>query len=405
MSFSRLLSTLLIAALCGAAMCQTLPSSCNACTGLNLLYVYGGGQPSVVWCSATAPTPSPIASSSGTCVPTKFLVQRPFLEPSLSDIQCDAGNQAAPCPPTAPFASFAPCDCAQSCFRGEKEGASYLLRSCESCVALGGNWIAGDDLMSSACIKYSYVVKCDADETGCPVASWGFPYCRAPSLVDSRLLKNDIGKTPQVYTTLWQCAHGTSFCSSIRIGASGCVAMIFFLCLIPLALIIMCLARMFPAEALNATPESGFLCMVRFPHSHSQICSFIPAIVTEFWISYFWAPFVLIYYPLLLIFGLILAWSKLFEKIMCPSQQHAPAGPADAATEHTQLQPAGADACVGTLTECNQSVNEQSAAHRLQELERMLSEGLVTVEEHKRRRSAILECMEPLELEQVRASA
>ena len=195
--------------------------------------------------------------------------------------------------------------------------------------------------------------------------------------------------------------------------------MIFFLCLIPLALIIMCLARMFPAEALNATPESGFLCMVRFPHSHSQICSFIPAIVTEFWISYFWAPFVLIYYPLLLIFGLILAWSKLFEKIMCPSQQHAPAGPADAATEPAQQQPAGADACVAMQsgcdqslggqsageTGCDQSLGGQSAAHRLQELERMLSEGLVTVEEHKRRRSAILECMEPLELEQVRASA
>jgi hypothetical protein len=140
--------------------------------------------------------------------------------------------------------------------------------------------------------------------------------------------------------------------------------------------------------------------------------SFIPAIVAEFWISYFWAPFVLLYYPFLLIFSLILAWSKLFERyILCD----APAAPADDATEPAQQQPAGADACVVVQTGCDQSLGGQSAgetgcdqslggqsaAHRLQELDRMLSEGLVTVEEHKRRRSAILECMEPLELEQV----
>ena len=100
-----------------------------------------------------------------------------------------------------------------------------------------------------------------------------------------------------------------------------------------------------------------------------------------------------------------MAWSKLLEMMMCPWQQHAPAGPADDATEPAQQQPAGSDACVVLQTGCDQSMGEQSAAHRLQELERMLSEGLVTVEEHKRRRSAILECMEPLELEQVRASA
>ncbi len=107
------------------------------------------------------------------------------------------------------------------------------------------------------------------------------------------------------------------------------------------------------------------------------------------------------YYPFLLILGLILAWSKLFQMILCD----APAGPADAATEPAQQQPAGADACVAMQSGCDQSLGEQSAVHRLQELDRMLSEGLVTVEEHKRRRSAILECMEPLELEQVRASA
>ena len=146
--------------------------------------------------------------------------------------------------------------------------------------------MAGDDLMSSACIQYSYVVKCDDDETGCPVASWGFPYCRVPSLVDSRLLMNHIGITPQVYTTPWQCAHGTSFCSSIRIGASGCVAMIFFLCLIPLALIIMCLARMFPAEAPNgdddAAPDPdpcGFLSWVHCFEMHLHSLSvYLPAL-------------------------------------------------------------------------------------------------------------------------------
>ena len=153
MSLARLLPALLIAALCGAVTCQTMPSSCNACTNLNRESVYDVGRPSVVWCSATAPTPSPIASSSGTCMPTAFLVQRPFRKPEGARIQCVSGNQAAPCPPTAPFASFAPCDCSLSCVGGEKEAASYLLRSCESCVALGANWMAGDDLVSASCRK------------------------------------------------------------------------------------------------------------------------------------------------------------------------------------------------------------------------------------------------------------
>jgi hypothetical protein len=295
--------------------------------------------------------------------------------------------------------------------------------------------MAGDDLMSSACIEYAYTPSgpnCNNDDTdGCvQETSRGFPYCS--SIADSRLLLNHVGTTPQVYTTPWQCAHGTSFCSSIRIGASACVAMIFFLSLIPLALINMCLVRVFPAEAPNPAPDCSFLCMVRFSHSHSQMCSFIPASVTEFCISYFWAPFVLLYYPFLLIFSLILAWSKLFQMIL--SMCDAPAGPADDATQPAQQQPAGADACVVVQTGCDQSLGGQSAgcdqslggqsagcdqslggqsagcdqslggqsvAHMLQELDRMLSEGLVTVEEHKRRRSAILECMEPLELEQV----
>lgn len=409
MSLSRLLSALLIAALCGAAMCQTLPSSCNACTDLNR-DVYSRGRPSVVWCSATAPTPSPIASSSGTCLPTNFFVQRPFLVPDRSDIQCDAG-QPAPCPPSAPFASFTPCDCAQSCFLGEKEGASYLLRSCESCVALGGYWMAGDDLMSSACIKYSYAVSCNDGEEGCRENTWGFPYCRVPSLVESRLLPNAPEVIPQVYTTPWHCAHGTSFCSSIRIGAPGCIAMIFFLCLIPLALILMCLARMLPAEAPNggdeAAPEQcGFLslfrCVHRDCHRDFQSSTSFRAILAEFWASYFWAPIVLLSIVCSLIFGF---FYLLLQIIISPCRQLAPAHPADAATEPTHQQPARADARVGMQTACNQSVSEQSAVHRLQELDRMLSEGLVTVEEHRRKRSAILECMEPLELEHVRASA
>ena len=341
-------------------------------------------------------------------MPANFLVQRPFLEPAVSDVQCDA-VQAAPCPPSAPFASITPCDCAQSCFRGEKEGASYLPRSCESCVALGGNWMAGGDLTSSACIKYTYSVKCNDGDDGCEGNTWGFPYCRVPSLVKSDLLLNLPGVTPQVYTTHWQCAHGTSFCSSIRIGAQGCIAMIFFLCLIPLALILMLLARMLPAEAPNggdeeAPKQCGFLDLFRCVHRdvhRGQNTSF-RAIVAEFWASYFWAPIVLLYIVGSLMFGF---FYLLLQIIMCPCRQLAPAHPADAATEPTQQQPAGADARVGMQTACNQSVSEQSAAHRLQELDRMLSEGLVTVEEHKRKRSAILECMEPLELEQVRASA
>ena len=359
-------------------------------------------------------------------MPTTFLVQRPFFTARVSDIQCDTGNQIAPCPPSAPFASFAPCDCVQSCYGGKKEGTSYLLRSCETCVALGGNWMAGDDLISSACIGYAYTPSgpnCNNDDTdGCvQEASRGFPYCS--SFAGSSLLLNYVGTTPQVYTTPWQCAHGTSFCSSIRIGASPCVAMIFFLSLIPLALINMCLARVFPAEAPNPAPDCSFLCMVRFSHSLSQLGSFIPATVAEFCISYFWAPLVLLYYPFQLIFSLILALCKWFDMIFCDAHE----GPAGDATEPPQQQPPGADACVVVETGCDQSLGGQSAgetgcdqslggqsatgcdqslggqsvAHRLQELDRMLSEGLVTAEEHKRRRSAILECMEPLELEQV----
>jgi hypothetical protein len=225
------------------------------------------------------------------------------------------------------------------------------------------------------------------------------------------LLLNAPEVIPQVYTTPWQCAHGTSFCSSIRIGAPGCIAMIFFLCLIPLALILMCLARMLPAEAPNggdeAAPEqcgilSLFRCVHRDFHRSSQNSTSFRAIVAEFWASYFWAPIVLLLIVCSLIFGF---FYLLLQIIMCPCRQLAPAHAADAATEPTQQQPVGADARVGMQTACNQSVSEQSAAHRLQELDRMLSEGLVTVEEHKRKRSAILECMEPLELEQVRASA
>jgi len=93
MSLSCLLSALLIAALCGAAMCQTLPSSCNACTALNQDVTFSGaGRASVVWCSATAPTPSPIASSSGTwCLPI-FSSSAHFLNPPSQTFYATQGR-------------------------------------------------------------------------------------------------------------------------------------------------------------------------------------------------------------------------------------------------------------------------------------------------------------------------
>ena len=158
-------------------------------------------------------------------MPTTSLVQRPFRNFAIgSRIQCDSGNQAAPCPPTAPFASFAPCDCAQSCVGGEEEGALYLLRSCEACVSFGGNWMAGDDLISASCIRYSRQVPChdnktdDADEA-CFVVKMGFPYCS--SLADSQLLLNHPGVTPQVYVMPFpHCIIVTLWPGTRRLGSA-----------------------------------------------------------------------------------------------------------------------------------------------------------------------------------------
>jgi hypothetical protein len=70
-----------------------------------------------------------------------------------------------------------------------------------------------------------------------------------------------------------------------------------------------------------------------------------------------------------------------------------------------QQQPPDADACIvvheSLDVEGIATLEEQGTVRKLQELKRLLSEGLVTMEEYKRRRSAVLECAGWLELERV----
>jgi hypothetical protein len=92
MSFSRLLSALLIAALCGAAMCQILPSSCNACTDLNR-DVYGRGRPSVVWCSATPPLLPPSQAAVEPACPPNFSSNAHSLYPAFQTFNATQGRR------------------------------------------------------------------------------------------------------------------------------------------------------------------------------------------------------------------------------------------------------------------------------------------------------------------------
>jgi hypothetical protein len=253
--------------------------------------------------------------------------------------------------------------------------------------------MAGDDLISASCIRHSKQVPChddkpDDDDEACFDINMRFPYCS--SLADSSLLLNEPGVTPQVYTTPWQCAHGTSFCSSIRINAIGCVAMILCLCLIPYPFISMYLARVYPAVSRDGDDDeapvnqSSFFCFlegVHGCHKNSQRWTFVPPIVAEFFLAYLWAPFALVALFISLLIYLI------FEVASAPASASAP----------VQQQPPDADARIVVLESLDvegiaSDLDVQGTVRRLQELKRLLSEGLVTMEEYKRRRSAVLEC-------------
>jgi hypothetical protein len=267
MRFTCLFSVLLAAALCNSACSQDLPSSCSDCTALNPDNVYDLGRPSAVWCSSDPPRPSPIRSSGGTCLLTTSLIQPPFTYPNGS-IQCSALNintMTPPCAATAPYASFASCECSNSCFAGTKKEPAYLVRSCASCVARGYSWIAQDDLNSLSCMRYDDDKETDScsdaedKEKGkkCirKAAYSGFPYCTPQAAADKRYGPPSFDS--QVYTTPFECAQGVSFCASIRIGRGDCIAMIVLLSNTFMSLIIMCWSRKFAKVAMvERSPNS-----------------------------------------------------------------------------------------------------------------------------------------------------
>jgi hypothetical protein len=139
----------------------------------------------------------------------------------------------------------------------------------------------------------------------------------------------------------------------------------------------------------------------------------VPPIVTEFFVAYLYAPFAL----LSLCFGLLITifdfatacfWgrgagrpeetqsfgTRLAFRLR-PCQQHTPASAPAAANDPVQRQPPDADAYIVMYESLDVEgipLEVQGMVRKLQELKRLLSEGLVTMEEYKRRRSAVLEC-------------
>jgi hypothetical protein len=371
MPLTRLFSTLVIAALCNAAWSQDLPSSCSNCVAVNQDNVYNLGRPSVVWCSSDPPRPLPVGSSSGTCLPTTSVIQTPFKYPN-GTIQClvrgvDTINPP-PCPATAPFASFASCECSNSCFAVTEEEPAYMLRSCASCVALGYNWITEDDLNSSSCILYDDDKETDScsdqeDQRAgkkCIRAGAysGFPYCSPKAAFDKRYGPTSRGLA--AYTTSSQCARGLSFCSSIRVGKAGCIAMIVFLSNIPIALIIMCWSRKFIIlERSPSSDSSGML----FECTEMAFCSYQQchrkssyawlSLFCEFWQTYFYAPMSLTiafcYLAAALLHRICVAASRGFRTLCCCKAVRSASAANLFVVPHITAAPA---APAAKLTEC-----------------------------------------------------
>jgi hypothetical protein len=292
--FMDLLFPLLLLLLFRGTAAQSSPaSSCSACVASNPASIYvdssdltlsnmggytfstGIGGPSVVWCSSD-PT-----GDGGTCAPTTFIV---------ANLQMQCGGwantshsfanptQASPCPAAAPYAFFQSCDCTRTCkyqglaFDGFGRRIGYgvtvsrsfvylanvfnLLRSCDLCIAGGGEWWSASDLSSAACSNVTIV----RDEDCCRSPGWQqtvVPSCHAPGQRflsatkqdnhdDGRVIYNDysvrdvnIFEPAFRYTTSYQCRHGSSFCAIINLSGVNCVVMIALLVNVPVAFLYM----------------------------------------------------------------------------------------------------------------------------------------------------------------------
>jgi hypothetical protein len=238
-------------------------SNCSACVAINGASIYsnsrrspgksskllstGIGAPTVVWCSAQ-PT-----GDEGTCSNTSFIVAN-------LQTQCSGWTdpaQVSPCPAAAPFAFFQSCDCTRSCkYQGlafDKFSLSTssfvsvtsvqqayepqlsvvnLLRSCELCVAAGGEWWSASDLKSTACSNIT-VSGQTRDESHLQTV---IPSCHAAG---ERFWNGVWGldfnpfEPAFRYSTSYQCSQGSSSCSSIRVPGGSCVAMIVLLVNMP----------------------------------------------------------------------------------------------------------------------------------------------------------------------------
>ncbi len=273
--------------LCQCVAAQFPPagaSTCSACVALNSASIYvgpndpassktfstGTGSPSVVWCSAEP------SGSSGTCDRTTFIVANVQMQcGGWSNVSHSFSNpsQASPCPAAAPYAFFQSCDCTRTCkyqglaFDGfgqgqDTEGFRYvarsfayaanvlnLLRSCDLCIAGGGEWWSASDMTSNACSNMSLI----RDHDCCRYSGWQqtvVPSCHAPGqrfLSAAPGSEGDWSSIPDVnifqpafrYSTSHQCSHGSSFCSSINLSGANCVVMIALLVNIPLTAIYM----------------------------------------------------------------------------------------------------------------------------------------------------------------------
>ena len=251
-------------------------STCSACVATNGASIYsdtsGGGEdpqtrgvyctgigiPTVVWCS---PDPT---GSSGACKDSTFIVAN--LQTQCSGWTSPA--QASPCPASAPYAFFQKCDCTRTCayqglaFDGfgsppnskQSSGRSIvpeanavnLLRSCDLCVAAGGEWWSASDLTSSSCSNVTLMTT--IEDVNYEFTQTVVPSChvrgqRFVSVTADFVLAENVFKPAFRYTSSYQCSHGSSFCSSINLPGANCVAMIVLLSNFPFTAVYMCFGR------------------------------------------------------------------------------------------------------------------------------------------------------------------
>ena len=118
-----------------------------------------------------------------------------------------------------------------------------LLRSCDFCVARGGEWWSASDLDSMVCSNVSHYVD--------PSLSWVqtvVPSCHAPGqrFLSLSFKINDVNPFQPAfrYSTSFQCSHRSSFCSSIGMSGANCVAMIVLIMNMPLTALFMRLSHL-----------------------------------------------------------------------------------------------------------------------------------------------------------------